>query len=98
MEQETVFNHGLLSKPSKASNTILKRSSRLPQDKNPPNRTPNNLNSCDTTRFQSMYVTTCSTPRTARNPHPEELPAQAQDYGWAEETDSRHRTLAAYFL
>lgn len=33
MEQVTIFNHGFLSKPSKAFNTILKRSSRLPQDK-----------------------------------------------------------------
>lgn len=61
MEQVTIFNHGFLSKPSKAFNTILKRSSRLPQDKTEkksnPGRVPNHLNYCTTTGFKFTYIT-----------------------------------------
>ena len=45
-----------------------------------------------------MYVTTCSMPRTERNPCPKEFTGQVQDYRQIDETESRHCMLGAYFL
>lgn len=82
MEQVTIFNHQFLSKPSKAFNTSLKRSSRLPQDKirnSNPGRVPNHPNYFNTSSFHFTYVTVCSMPRTERNPCPKEFTGQVPD-------------------